>query len=555
MTPIFPNNELNVRWPQRTNDRRTLIRPVSQVTLRLKAVEGHDRFTETIDNVIRWLNNRAGGKLPDQAWKRLSFELSEIGAQHTAAISLPSKNIWAARLDDADKSLPLRTWVTEIGVGVDNNGDVLFGTRLISATRGEDTLYDRSIPGFVKGILGSGPAELDGTLLRNEPVVVDSAEDVEWLLKLLERPDRIANVVVFSLPEGSTNPLEVAASAGDFFRLTQGAVHVVILTGPASFLLSDRVGRELSVYRQGIRTYRPKFKAWVDEPTHHPLALPQRIASWSKDENGGFEQWLANQILADSVRGIDREERLPPFNAIRQFAAENERKKLRKAGGADAELLSLFEQDNEQLRLDLSEQKEHYDGLLVSAESERESALQNANTAKSLNFVLRERLRAIEAKLSALEAQPQTPIPEDLDDFEVWCKEYMSGSVVIINRAFQGVRKSEYHDPTLLYKALILLRDNYIPMRIEGGPEWMERYEQELSNLNLEDSLTGDGAKFSPELYKVQYGGQQRELNRHLKGGTSREPRYCFRLYYFWDNENQVVVVGWLPSHLDNRAT
>ena len=83
----------------------------------------------------------------------------------------------------------------------------------------------------------------------------------------------------------------------------------------------------------------------------------------------------------------------------------------------------------------------------------------------------------------------------------------------------------------------------------------MERYEQELSNLNLEDSLTGDGAKFSPELYKVQYGGQQRELNRHLKGGTSREPRYCFRLYYFWDNENQVVVVGWLPSHLDNRAT
>jgi len=504
---------------------------------------------------LRWFNNRAGRALPDAAWQRQSFELSEIGAQHTAAISLTAASYWAARLDDADKTLPLRTWVTEIGVGVADDGDVLFGTRLISATRGEDAPYNRSIPGFVKGILSSGPAELDGTALRNEPILVASEAEVEWLLGLLERPDRIADVVVFSLPDGSTDSQEVSSSAWDFLRLTQGSAHVVILTGPASYLLTDRVGRELSVFRQGIRTYRPGFRAWIDEPSHHPLALPQRVASWLSSDHGSFAQWLANQVLANSVHGIDREERLPAFNTIRQLAAEGERKKLRAAGGSEAELSALFEQDNERLRQEMAEQKEQYDGLLATAEAEREAALQDANAAKSQTFALRDRLRALESQLSGMASNPQTPIPESLDTFESWCREHMSGSVEIINRAFQGVRKSEYHDPGLLYRALVLLRDYYIPMRLEGGAERKQRYEKALSDLQLEESLTGDGAKFSPELYTVQYRGQRQALDRHLKGGTSREPRFCFRLYFFWDDETQVVVVGWLPSHLDNRAT
>ena len=61
--------------------------------------------------------------------------------------------------------------------------------------------------------------------------------------------------------------------------------------------------------------------------------------------------------------------------------------------------------------------------------------------------------------------------------------------------------------------------------------------------------------KFAADLYSVQYGGSRRPLDRHLKGGISRERRYGFRLYFFWDDESQLVVVGWLPSHLDNRAS
>lgn len=44
-------------------------------------------------------------------------------------------------------------------------------------------------------------------------------------------------------------------------------------------------------------------------------------------------------------------------------------------------------------------------------------------------------------------------------------------------------------------------------------------------------------------------------LDLHLKKGNSHEPRYCFRCYFCWDVATQMVVFGWLPSHLDNHLT
>jgi len=44
-------------------------------------------------------------------------------------------------------------------------------------------------------------------------------------------------------------------------------------------------------------------------------------------------------------------------------------------------------------------------------------------------------------------------------------------------------------------------------------------------------------------------------LNLHLRKGTTKDDRYCLAIYFFWDDEKRRVVVGWLPSHLDNRLT
>jgi len=534
---------------------RSVIRPVSQATLRLKAIPGRDRYAETVDNILRWMNKRAGRTLPDTAWQRQSFELSEIGAQRTAAVAVKEPRYWAARLDDADKTVPMRTWVTEIGVGVDESGDVLFGTRLICATRGSDEPFDRTVPGFVKGIIASGSVELEGIAISDKPSLISSQAEVDGLVSLLESPGRSCDVIVFSLPKGSSNVEDAAASVADVHVKLNGVAHVFVLSGEASYFLTESVGRELSVFHQGVRTYRPGFMAWIAEPSDHPLALPTRIAGWNEEGARAFEKWLVNSALASSVRGRLREERLPAFNTVRQLAAQAERAEVRAAGGDDVDLLNLYEQDNDQLRTELKEQREQYDGLLTAAEAERDTAIQAANSAKAQALERLHRIRTLEQRFIATTGVREPALPDSLDLFEDWCRDNLSGSVELVGRAFQGVRKSDYHDPQFIYRSLLLLRDYYVPMRRESLPDNRKAYADALNSLELEESSTGDGVKYSADLYSVQYGGARRSLDRHLKGSNSRDRRYGFRLYFFWSDEEQVAVVGWLPSHLDNRAS
>jgi len=534
---------------------RSLVQPVSQVTLRLKPGAQGDRFHETVRNILQWINNRAGKKLPDEAWGIKSFELTDVGAQHTAAISITDPLYWAARLDDADKNVARRTWITEIGVGLDSNRDVIFGTRLICVARGDNPVFEPSVPGFVKSILSAGPCEMDGQTVDGKPRMVSTEDDADWLVRLLEQKNRIGDVIVLSNQEDDGATPETIINATRLAQKLQGIAHVVVLSSAGSFALTNLVGKELSVFRQAIRTYRPGFRAWLDDPARHPLAIPARILA---REGGvaGFEAELCARAITNSAYAPGREDRLPPFTSVRQIAAKLERDAARRGGASDAELLRLYEEENSKLVADIQEQKELSDQLLEEAERERDRASERADEAVAQAMLARGRVRRLEERLAAVVGEAdETPIPEDMSDFEDWCKEHLAGSVIMSNRAYQGAKKSEFHDPSLIYKALLILRDRYVPMRIYGGAEYQAAYQKALSELHIEESLTGDGARFEGNEYTIQYQGSRKVLDRHLKAGASRDQRYCFRLYFFWDDESQVAVVGWLPSHLENRMS
>lgn len=533
---------------------RALIRPISQVLVRLKPLNAQDRFVATIDHILRWINNRAGRKLPETAWQGKSFELSEIGSQRTAAVALAEPRFWAARLDDADKNVPMRTWVTEIGIGADG-GDVLFGARLICTTRGEDAPFDHSIPGFVRPILQTGPAWLDDHAVGLVARFVDDESGVDDLVHLLEDRGRRAPVVVFSLPERDSDPSHTAASAANVHRLTLGAAHVFIISGRAAFWLSDLIGKEFSVYRQAVRIYKPGLEHWRDDPYRHPVVMGERIAAWPDGGPATFERWLTSQALAITAHNADRDELLPRFDTVRQIAAQLERRAAKAAGSTDNELLALVEEDNKALEQTLREQRETYEGLLLTAEKERDSAVAGEREAQARTFALRERIRVLEARASDHGDTQAVPIPPSLEGFEEWCQTYLAGSVEVHSRALQGVKKSVFRDPTLLYRALLLLREHYVPMKRLGGKELVAGFDKACRSLDIENSHVGEAVKRHKEEYTIQWGGQPRPLDWHLKSGDARERTKCFRLYYFWDDESQCVVVGSMPAHLKSDLT
>lgn len=540
----------------RIRETRARIRAVSQVSLRLPHDPGKDRFGTTVDAILRWADNRAGHRLPAEARQRKSFELSEIGSQRLAAVAIAEPRVWALRLDDADKGVPLRTWITEVGVGVAPERDVLLGVRLICATRGDDAPYDRTIPGFVRGIVDAGVAILDDRQIGVGPTIVGDERAAEQLVAFLESPNRHAPVIVFALPERSVDPAETAIPVGEFELRTLGAAHLVILTGPASFHLTDRLGKELSVFRQAVRTYLPGFKRWRDQPYRHPLALPERIRDWHDGGAQGYVDHLVSQTLALSVLAPDREDVLPSFTTIRQWVARREREDATHEHRNDAELLRMALDENQRLESEVKEQKERFTGLVEDGVRRADEYAQEAEEAKAQNYALRQRVAALEKRLATGSGATQAEaIPATLDDFGTWCRENLAGAVELHNRAYQGVKKSVFREPALIYKALLLLRDRYVPMRLSGRPEDKAAYEAALQELRLEESATGDGWKEHREQYTVTYNGRARLLDRHLKQGASRDLTRQFRLYFFWDEDSQVVVVGWLPSHLDNALT
>lgn len=533
---------------------RTLVRPVSQVLIRLQYLPDRDLFCDTVDQILYWLKNRTGHPLPADAWQRKSFELAAVGAQRTAAVALDSPRFWSARLDDADKNVPARTWITEVGIGVSDNGDVLFGARLTSATRGEDAPYGRTLPGFIKGVLRGAPqAYLDERPIAQHPPVVSTPDDVHDLIDLLEDARRQHPVILVSVQEGSADAKATAANAQRIAGATLGAAHVFTITSDASFMLTDEVGRSMSVYRQGVRLYRPGFKRWLDNPHDHPVTRGEQIVEGNANEPNSFEAWIASQALSVTAHRADREDLLPSFESIRRMAATAQRASAKAAGSNDAELLLLADAEITRLEGDAKAQKETYDGLLLANQQELDGVTSERDASRSMAHALRVRIASLEEQLTAKGVT--TPIPDTLDAFDAWVAEHLTGSVTVLNRAHRGVKTSVYEDPTLAYRALLLLRDFYVPMRRQGGDALKTAFEAEAQRLGIENSKVGVATRTHPEQYTVDYSGRRRELDWHLKAGSGRERTHCFRLYYFWDDATQTVVVGWLPAHLDNAMT
>lgn len=191
--------------------------------------------------------------------------------------------------------------------------------------------------------------------------------------------------------------------------------------------------------------------------------------------------------------------------------------------------------------------------MLTDLEAQLTEAREARDEALSQQYPLRRRIESLQAKL--VSAGGATPIPDTLDGFEDWCEEHLSGSVMLLSRAFRGAKQSVYESPRFVYEALLLLRDHYVPMRRDPSEENKARFDCECRRIRIENAPVGEATRTHSEHYTVRYGGKPRLLDWHLKRGDARERTRCFRLYYFWDDDTQCVVVGWLPSHLDNSLT
>jgi hypothetical protein len=320
------------------------------------------------------------------------------------------------------------------------------------------------------------------------------------------------------------------------------------------------LGKEFSVFNGAVRTYQPAFDPDHDQPFDHPLALKHRIEFWPDGGPSAFLEWLVARAIRATTVGIDLEHALPSFWRIRRIRTEEQQAQKRDQPLTEAEQLTFLHQRLDQLQKEEEENKSVYEELLQLAESEREEARAQAEELKSEAFGLRARIQYLERQLTerSVYGLPEEPeLPPTLEELEVWAHRHLAGTVVIHNRALRAAKKSRFSDTELVYRTLLLLRDKYVPMRRIGGKQKLEEFRAGCAQLALseEPCFAGASAQKYGDEYFITFAGRRSCLDRHIKGSNARDERYCLRIYFFWDEETQQVVIGWLPSHLRTGIT
>lgn len=139
-------------------------------------------------------------------------------------------------------------------------------------------------------------------------------------------------------------------------------------------------------------------------------------------------------------------------------------------------------------------------------------------------------------------------------DLAGWAAEN-SDRIIVLGRAVNAAKKSEYQDAPTLYAALEVLASTY--PAVKAGSKPRECLKDELLALGIEigGSVDPGRAGQAGEEYFVRWRGRRRFLDQHLKKGANRDPRFTLRIYFTWDDDMEKVIVGWLPSHLSNSKS
>ena len=528
------------------------VRHVVQVTAFLGGKEPRAAAEEARNQTLRWLQKRAG-PLPQDAWAGQGFE-REIPGQHVSAVSLPDPPYWVARLDHPDSNVAGRSWSTEITVGVGKERSQ-FGLRLRCSSRDYNPDPALTIPGIVRQMAERPGLEDYGVPLSLKPWTLENEADVERMTRLLENTSRQRPVYVVSLPNDQAESDTALIDTADLAARCIGVAYVVILPSFLSFILTDRLGKEHSVFAGAVRSYMPSFTLDDQLPFKHPLALPDRIAGWPNGGPAAFADMLVRKAHEWSVRSSDREQNLPTYSFVKRIALARRETSLANEKDAEERILNLDAQIVELRREneDWLSEVEQLTSRASEAETERDH-LKMAN--RSLRIYVDELRKSLQA--GGKRIQDEIPFPPTMKDVQTWVQRACPGRLVLLGRAGRGLKEAAFQNVKLVCQALLLLANEYRDMRLGGGPASKAGFDKACRQLRLECTPAFAGAGWGEfgDTYVVDWQGQKRRLDMHLKNnGNTRQPERCFRAYFFWDDGEQQVVVGWLPSHLETRLS
>ena len=517
------------------------VAPVVQVVCELAGDDAVTALQRAREEVLAWLVEKGVRHLPANAGDGASFE---IDASEGLPVTVEaSDDVWALRFDTPDSAVAGRLWRTEVIMGT-LKSRALVGVRLtvISPRAGVPVRW--SVPRVVRRLVARPGLRDYGARLMDCPWRVETEEDVDALVGLLEQPARSRRV--FALSEDRSG--NTALDGGSLAKRLAGLAHVVTLSHDAAALLTARVGDGLGVFGRAMRTYAPGFTCGTGASPAHPLAT----RGWLEDRFESPDEFidlLERRAIEDSVRG-DLEATLPGFSRVRHWANARRLEAARREVATDTDLLALYDESNRTMMNELRDRDATIERLRLErleVEDERDEALRDRRE-------LRGRIEYLEQALKNRGIEETLEYPSNYEQLEGWVAQHFADRLTLLPRAVRSLKKAVFENLPLVCDCLKLLAGPYREMK--RGEVSRAAFDEACRALGVTLTQSGEfsASRYASE-YTVQYGKQRRVLDLHLKRGTSRDAAKCLRVYWFYDEERERVVIGHLPGHLTTSFT
>jgi hypothetical protein len=514
---------------------------VLRVAARLNSSTPGNAMSIAQGEVLRWAQRRCGRDLPPSAWNGEEFESFSSGRNIVGVrVTKAGLDAWAIRADDPDKSVPGRSWTTEIVLGQVANTPYVSLRLLVSTSESYLEIVPHS-PGIVQQLAARPGLTMDGIEVTTEPEVIQSNDDANNLIELLLDPRRRLPLFVLTVPPDSEDPVMPLLDPTRLARAVLGTGKVVVLPSEFTWVLTHHFGKGLSAWDGSVRAYLPGFTR-NDDPYDHQLFFGPRIS----EETGQSRchAWACSLAARESLRRARLDKEVIPFAKINDVRLRI-KQQTQQRQGAD-EIVQL---ETAKARIEALERKSQDDeSQLLYFADEWEAAVQRAEAAekqlRSYSFQIQHLREQIEQRDGGTAVEP--PLPETWSELLEWCESSLAGRVMLCPNARRNLRDPEFDDVKLAARCLVWLAKDYRLRRIDGGGD-------------LIDEVIEPGVRNSPcggDAFDTQWHGRRCTVDWHIKsGGNTRDPRRCLRIYFFWDLETQQVIIADMPGHRRTAAS
>jgi|694.fasta_scaffold00416_55 hypothetical protein len=503
------------------------MRRVASYSLHTSQASGEARIRALIDS---WLQSKGSF---DEDPARLTFKDGRLGSIKKRTRKCTDGNLYEVMLIEPIES---GSFTTNIAVA---SGDAQLAINITLGAVSEllaPSRLDIRCPRIVRDILHTGYTwNYKGTHVPIAPIIFQGLEGGERFIQLAWSKSRSLPLIsISSIAESPVNPQGLSEIAYDL----TGLAVVAEIDEEAAWLITEQKGKEWSCYGGAVRVYWPGLDD-ASSCFEHPLWTSQRLLQGVDDAAQAVKRirsQLRRRILSQSAFGITE----PAFlqgvrKAVRAEGLRRIKDQLAKG--------KSFEETAEECYTAACNAEERLDEAYNEIEELRAvvESLQCALAWKG----------AGENGSEVIQPSPLPP-PTTVEESIVQARETLSDVLAFGLDVEKGVATLARNagPPEKILEYLQALGEFTKAKRLGSlgmtAIKWLE-------GKGVLGSVESEGTMNNPSERSARtwdYGnGEKRPFELHLKPSEATSPDRCVRIYFDYDEEREMTILGWVGRH------